>query len=452
MRTLLFYFCMAFVIWALLMVVIPYLRRKSDLITAFNCFMIGGGCFIGMSGMAAATNPEPYLQYTTRDYSLFMIGAITFYFCVVGVYWYLRWPRRLASRTMRSWPPATNSAIVTMIAIAIGMWFTRFIVPPIPGVAQFIIIIGTFGSIYAMGMATTFWNRSPLNPITVTVLLSTASLAVGMSVLGGTGRRFLVSVLFAFICTLYWLRFREANRAKTITILLVLLSVAVLFVNGYSAVRHRIHKHEEHDTLRDKAVALISGSYDRIFSAGGMAQMLGQNAVEVSLTSINMYGSRYPHRPFHTIKFVLANPVPRYFWEDKPKGLGFMVPREYGRRGSRATWGPGIVGHGFHEGGLHILILYGVLMGFFLAWFDELLIQQPQNPYLIASLAAISGQVIGWARGDIGTFTVQIIAGLLAGLVLITIGRCLFGTGLKYMVRSQVGQPAPGWARQGLAG
>jgi len=76
--------------------------------------------------------------------------------------------------------------------------------------------------------------------------------------------------------------------------------------------------------------------------------------------------------------------------------------------------------------------LYGFLVGSSLRLFDELLMRQPGNPYLLGGFSAVSGHVIGWPRGDIGTFTIHIISGIIMVLLVQWIGRLLFGTGLTY--------------------
>jgi hypothetical protein len=113
-------------------------------------------------------------------------------------------------------------------------------------------------------------------------------------------------------------------------------------------------------------------------------------------------------------------------------GLGYTLPKDSRAKGTRATWGPGIVGHGFHEGGLHMLVFYAVLCAAGMRFLDELLARQPGNPYLLGAFAAMSGHIIGWPRGDIATFSVQIIGCFLAAIVLNWLGRVVFGTGVVY--------------------
>ena len=124
--------------------------------------------------------------------------------------------------------------------------------------------------------------------------------------------------------------------------------------------------------------------------------------------------------------------MPRAIWPDKPRGLGYTLPKTAKARGTRATWGPGIVGHGFHEGGLHMLVFYAFLAAIALRYLDEMLVRQSTNPYLLAGFAAASGHIVGWTRGDIGTFTIQILTAFAVTFLLGWAGRLVFGTGVVY--------------------
>jgi hypothetical protein len=92
------------------------------------------------------------------------------------------------------------------------------------------------------------------------------------------------------------------------------------------------------------------------------------------------------------------------------------------------NFGPGIVGHGYHEGGAWILAIYGVMFASAFKFFDSLLLEDPDNPYVIGILGSVSGQVLALSRGDIGLFWVLILAGFMTGMLIRVIARMLFGT------------------------
>jgi hypothetical protein len=166
---------------------------------------------------------------------------------------------------------------------------------------------------------------------------------------------------------------------------------------------------------------------------------LGGDSVDASLVAIHQYTYYATPRPFHTLIFIASNPMPRAFWPDKPEALGYSLPRDSGqwRRTGFVNWGPGIVGHGFHEGGIHMLVFYAVLFGIAFRFFDELLARQPDNPYLLATFAAVSGQLMAFARGDIGLFSVLILSGFFTVLALNYLVRIFTGVGLSYPRRDR---------------
>jgi hypothetical protein len=79
-----------------------------------------------------------------------------------------------------------------------------------------------------------------------------------------------------------------------------------------------------------------------------------------------------------------------------------------------------------------MLVFYAILCAMGLRFFDELLIRQADNPYLLGILAASSGHIVAWPRGDIANMTMNILASFLAGVVLGWVGRLFCGAGLTY--------------------
>jgi hypothetical protein len=59
---------------------------------------------------------------------------------------------------------------------------------------------------------------------------------------------------------------------------------------------------------------------------------------------------------------------------------------------------------------------------------DEPLKRDPKNPFLIASLAAASSHLLGWARGDIGVMSIEVLECFVFVFVLGLVCRILFGT------------------------
>jgi hypothetical protein len=243
----------------------------------------------------------------------------------------------------------------------------------------------------------------------------------------GSGRRTLLSVILAIPITYYWIRLRSLPSYGSIIKIMAFGFLGLLLVTAYSGLRHRDRKEgsDRDVTFALDSIALLPGRISNASNLTEMAQdqVLGQRAVEFSLLAKKTYYDSFKGVSyFQTLIDVLVAPVPRGLWPDKPEGLGKRLPIDV-RAPTRATWGPGIVGHGFHDGGYWVLALYGVMLGFGLRVLDEYLRNDPANPFLIGIFASISTHLIGWTRGDCATFTVQTISGIVGGILVAWVTR-----------------------------
>src|SRR5690606_3573675 len=130
-------------------------------------------------------------------------------------------------------------------------------------------------------------------------------------------------------------------------------------------------------------------------------------------------------------------PIPRIWWEDKPKSLGYTLPMtvgiEEGLRGyGEMNWGIPPAAQGYHDGGLWVIVLYAFVLGLLFRWLDEWLVRQPDNPFLLGFVAASSANLMGLARGGMDTMLLQLIAAGLAMLFLTLFARMAFGSGYVY--------------------
>jgi len=432
MDNLLLVFSLAFFVVMLGMIVVPYWKQRRDLLNAWTLFLFGSATFVGLSGYKAATSPKGYVDYNTSDYLWYFAGVIVFYVTLWLTYHKFRWPQRLAWRRFNHWPSTQPETLFLMLPVCFVLSLGLLFPPNIQGVAQFMIIVGKNGVVFATIFVLVIWMRQPHNPILLYIALAVLLFSVGFAMLsGGSSRRDLVGVLVTLPLVFYWVRYRYARPIRTLIIIGLIGVVGTLMVNGYSSFRHHLQKSGNKNVGTLVRAVLDLPSRMLTFNEHTSDQMLGQNAVDVSLLAINVYQTEqwpgFDTQPLHSLKFIAVNPIPRAFWPDKPEGLGRTLPRDTKLRGGRETWGPGIVGHGFHEGGLHMLVFYAFIVGTLLRLFDELLARFPGNPYLLGILATNAGQIVGWPRGDIGTFTVQIIGGVIAGLFIMLIGRIVFG-------------------------
>jgi len=428
MDSVLLIFAVVFIIVMLWLTLVPYLKGRRDLATFYNLFLLGSLVFVGLSAINTATGMRHFMNYDQATYLWFMAGVAVFYTTFLLAYHTLKFPRRWAGRWLRKWPGVSPSVLAFILPLCLLFSLAKISPVPIPGLAQASAIIG--GKTVAIGLVLAFiaWWQQRMNPILLALLVGYVIFGLLLAVYGGTGRRELISVLLAVPLAAYWIHFRYYRPRKTLTLALFAGLALTLLVGGYTNIRRSIGDHQSLTGVVE-LVTTIPSQVTQI----DYTRLMGQNATEASLLSIHLYrvSDRLEPQPFHSLVYILVNPIPRRYWPDKPVGLGYSLPKDAGAN-TRATWGPGIVGHGFHEGGLMMLVFYGALAGAAMRFADELLVRQPSNPYILGILAGCSSQIFGWPRGDIGTFTLQIIAVVLAGLLIAWAGRLFFGTSQYY--------------------
>jgi hypothetical protein len=423
----------AAIILSLLTVIVPYVRRKSDLLTSWNFFLLGTVSFVGLSGLEAYWQPELFrqLEYTSADYEKFIWGLVTFYATLYLGYYWIKLPRSMADRFPRKWPAGSATVLAFMLPLTAVMAVGSIFPPQIPIVHQFFVQVGNKAIVFALVLAFVAWYRQKVNPVLLLALVVVVVFAAIFAVMQGGGRRTLLNVFIAIPLCVYWLTLRYKSPWLNLTLAAAVGILAILGVAGYSQLRHFDREGERTERTFAASIQALREIPSRI-SNFKFEEFTGQHAVQFSLAAIQLYttGEKEPD-PFNSLIFLLTNPIPRDYWEEKPLPLGFTLPLDV-RAKTTANWGPGIVGHGYHEGGLHMLALYSFVWGMILRYFDELLTRQPGNPYLLAAFAAMASHIFGWTRGDIGTFNIQIVGSCILALMMAWLGRILFGTGIVY--------------------
>ena len=233
---------------------------------------------------------------------------------------------------------------------------------------------------------------------------------------------------------MYWsdLRYRSPMRAAVGLIVPVIAASVV--ISGYSVIRHQIldpHRRNPVEVFLDR-MANLTAAIREGQATGSIIE--GETTVSCTLACIDQYETNGEPNYFHTFKYVLVNPVPRAWWPaatfgEKPIALGEKLPRDMGEwQKGYVNWGVGIIGHAYYDGGVWMVIIYGVILGFFFRFFDEKLRLQPTNGFVLGTFGAISSNTITFSRGDIATFSLEIIASLISGWMLARLARFVWGT------------------------
>lgn len=424
-----------FVIIALgLAIVIPYVRRQCDLVSARNGFLLGCVIFIGLSGVYCSSGDSHYADYTKDDYFAYYVSNTLFFATLLLVYHFFKLPRWVGARMLRRWPNPSYPLTIYAIVVAFGVFIVGRMVP-IPVVGQICrqASLPAFG--FAAGVAFTDWLRERMNPVRLLTLLGVLGCGLIVAVLLGGGRKPLLSVLMTMPVLLYWLHFRY--RKATYNLGLALAATAAIFVLivSYGLTRHTFFRGSGGKSVSSSADQLAKTVTTNIWQVDYYKEFiaLGQNATDVALYLIHV-SDEQETVPFQAVQFYLSNPVPRRFWPDKPVGLGYTAA-QMRFPGIRVNWGPSVVGHAYHEGGRSFgwlfAMFYAVLFACVLRAVDQALVCQPNNGFLVSLFASSLAWFIAWPRGDIATIAINLTGVLILGYMVQLSSLLFFGGGAK---------------------
>lgn len=410
------------------------LSRRSDLFTSWNLFLIGSINFVGIAAVqfGRGSSYSQYAIFSTADYLRFMAGATVFYAVAFWVYHRSRLAPRLAYKTFNRWPPQSTGIALMILPIVFVLAMVRFVVPNIQVLGQILFYGAPALLCVSLAMILISWLRNPGNILLFLLFCGILVLGAPLAMAGGTGRREILSVLLCPVIVLYWQRWRYGNRGIILMLGGVIGAGIFVILASYAQFRHEGAR--EGVSPARMLVQTIANVPNVITNRKVTADSIGGNSVEVSLLAINRYTNplaslRVETEPFFTLKYIAVNGIPRAWWPDKPEALGQTLPRDLGQwKYGYVNWGPGIVGHGYHEGGIIILICYAWLFASVFRYFDEQLLRHSSNPFVLGIFGGIAGHILAFSRGDIAVFAVTIITNILIVLIVCWLIRVFLGS------------------------
>lgn len=395
------FFSVAFSFVIALMLIVPIVRRKSDVFTSWNFFLVGAFVFNGMSGLNSAWYQQYLPSLSGSSYHAYYIGTVVFYAVIALTYYYFKIPRRLAGETMRSWP-AFNSVTSPIIALAFMSLIACILVRiPIPFIGEVTFMFALVSPGMAVSVLAVAWFRDRKNVLLFTLLLICLPLAAAGAVGVGGSRKYLINVLAAVPVSLYWVWLRYRSNAQILAVMGIMLAIAVPTLAAYGMIRHARHDVEKLNAAT-RAKAIVNALPNALKSGGTSEGFMGQDSVECALSVVELMnnGSRELEvHPLASLWLIATNAIPRSVWEEKPDSLGFHLIHHFSMKYTNANLGLNVVGQGYYDGGLIVLVLYALMMGSFLRYYDELLVRRPGNPLLISGLVGMSAVILGWPRG-----------------------------------------------------
>src|SRR4051794_35810098 len=163
MQPLLVLFGWLFTAAMLLAILVPWLTRRSDLLTTWNLFLLGSANFVGVAAIQTGHATKHLWAYTDADYVRFLVGAVVLYGTLFLTYYKAKWPRRLAGRWLRTWPPIEGPPMLALIGACAAFGLVTIFQVQVQGLAQILYLMGVACSCFALVFALVTYLRNPLN-------------------------------------------------------------------------------------------------------------------------------------------------------------------------------------------------------------------------------------------------------------------------------------------------
>ena len=419
-------------------ILVPYLRRTSDILSAWNIFLLGGSMFMGVGCLAVAYGdfhwPElQWFQPSQSDVRNYVLGAVTFYGTLYLCYFWFSWPKRLVANFMNKWPPMSNSFLIFCVAVFVLLAFAALATHGIPILSSLFFNISHKAIVFGVVFTFCHWYQDKRKLPLLLLFLGMFAFAGLFAMVEFRGRRLLLSVAVAPLICMYWLHWRYLPPLKNVMRLGFATLLAFTVTVVYSSFRHFDAAPGEFSarTFGSTIQALKTVQLDKAFEyvRQNMFFYFSQYCTHYSLLTIQLVDNgQIEVEPLNTLAFLAAYPVPRVLWENKPQALGGRMVTEVLRLPYRTNWGLGIVGNCYHEGGLPVVVLYAVLMVLGIRVLDDALVRQPNNVFLLGILCTSAPHFAALIRGDPTNMSAEIIESFAFAWGLGLIGRFLFGT------------------------
>lgn len=427
-------FSVAFIVTMTCLLVMPILWRKSDVFTTWNMFLLGAIVFTGFSGINATRGGHYLPSYVASDYALYYLGVLLFYGAAFAAYFGWKYPRRLAGRRLLRWPKLSGMTLVVLVFAFASVGMFQAFSLRIPLLGQLLFQFGVAMPVFAFTCAFIAWYRSPSSPMLIALLLTIGGIALFQSLSVGGSRRYMMSALAVAPISLYWVWLRYKPTPTIVAWILAVVFIGVPLLKGHALIRHHS---SSNISAAQRTVELLKKLPSAIMRGGSSEGFMGQDSVEVALLTIHMLhdkSNRLEVTPFNCLYYILVNPIPRSYWPEKPVSLGLSITKTSGltKKGIHANLGVNVSGQCYYDGGFLIHILYGVIFGSFLRFYDELLVRQAGNPLLIGGFVFMAPQIIGFSRGGMDTIGLQIILGFLSVLLANFLAKLFLGSGITY--------------------
>ncbi len=405
------------------LVIVPYLRGRAELLSAWNMLLVGIAIFIGVGSLEAALLPMRFhgldwFEPTRSEVARFVIYSTAFLLSLFAIYSYDPSSKAIASRCFNKWPPLTTNVILFILMFCLLLAIAPLLptVSSIPLVGPVLVNVSHKSFVFACTFSFLLWYRQRTNLLWLGMFVIVFLVMCLLAIQSGGGRRLLLTVFFAPVLSLYYFQVRYWKPVKCLAA--VGLAALVILVVGivYATFRHFDRKGEGQQRSAGAIVEQVKNvdvvSAVQLFTSNVLFNLAQQNVHYGMLIDQLVQDDKLPLKPLNTLAFLATYPIPRYFWAGKPLTLGRIVGTDVVpmfARNEGIRWGCGIAGQAAYEGGLVVVVLYAYLAALCVRLFDDPLLRQPTNPFLIGMMASASAHIVAWPRGDLGIMSIEII-------------------------------------------
>lgn len=402
-------------------------KRSWDTLSWRNLFLLGMVQFYFLSAYFTASGVYTATFHHGTEEAFFTLSLLMPVFFVLFM---------LSARI------AFNRPVLTKLIPQVRMPVTTPSLLVTGGVVLFIAVLFTLIPLYgffgllaaqvrgqlaavAVGLGTYYFVARRFNPLSWAVFLSTLGVGVIAATAGGSGRRHALGVILVLPWIWYWSVWRYRSGAANFVRFSAAAAAGFMAVVLYSPLRANVAGTTERDaTFAYRARQLMDLVQNPRIEWDIVKYIIYADTAPNTLFILDNYPSIHPYQPFQGAIWFVTNPIPRFVWPDKPEALGVILQDQMN---VPANLGPGIIGHGWAEGGWIGVVAYAVFFGVLVGVIDRAHTERCRNPFFLAVFGSGLGNVIALPRGDTPLFLIQITGGIVVSIALIYLVRTVVG-------------------------
>lgn len=437
-------------------IIIPFLRKKTDLISAWHLLLLGIAIYLGLGSIDAAISPitfpgTEWFQPSKEEVNWFLAASTIFLVSLFLFYYFDPFSKALAKRCLNKWPPITTPVILYVLVACVLVAVLAPIAANVVFINKILLNLDHKAIVFSCVFSFFLWYRNPRNPFWLGLFVGVFLLSSLLAVLAGGGRRIVLAVILGPVLVVYFLRIRHWRPTRAMVVVGVAATALLIVGTIYASIRHfdrtggRRERSAEHLFETLKAVSeqnWLQRINPQELLTYVTKRVVQENVHYALLADHFVRTGEMEQQPLNTFVFLLVYPIPRTIWPEKPRSLSYIIVRDIVKT-RKTEWGCGISGHATFEGGLWVAPLLAYLAVLGVRAIDDPLQRQPTNPFLIALFVTASTHVLGWPRGDVGVFGTEIAECFVFAIGLGVGGRLLFGTARNWQPQRRTAPMEP---------